>query len=732
MKWPKIPALSHRAATARVPPHHMTAKIILRAAQPLLLLALISAAAAESKIDFSQYRQNCGIAVTADSADTLRLAWPTAQNLSAEIIFNLRDGQPLIQSLGFSQPGKPARVIATQIDPVTTLTIGERDKKAADEGFQQMVFFEKVNQRPHQTYLVTLTYRNVRVVSDGSRLTVSIGKVSAGSFAGEMRFTFFSNSPLIKSEVVVSTHEKLRAILYDSGLSSSLPDWTNMVWADPLGNIKKSPVTSATVAQPVGTKFRTMIAEGRNGSLAVFPAPHQYFYPLDFADNFKFNWSGNGYSLMPHGFGFGIRQPLDGDQRWVPWFDAPAETEQHLGVFYLLNPGDGEQTLKEVSRYTHDDHYQELAGYKTFTSHYHIEHTLEFLNRQKQQHTNGIPVGLETPGFVTKFKDTGVNIVHLAEFHQGWTPTQKTPERLKMMHTMFSECDRLSGDNFLLLPGEEPNVHLGGHWIALFPKPVYWILNRATNEPFVDEVENYGKVYHVGSADDVLSLMEKENGLMWTAHARIKGSIPFPDGYRNQAFYQSDHFLGAAWKNLPTNLSRATLGWRALDLFNDMNQWGQRKQVLGEVDVFKVEPDYELYAHMNVNYLKLDHLPKFSDGWQPVLDTLRHGQFFTTTGEILIPQFTVAGQASGEVVQGKKNLKIKLELNWTFPLAFAEIISGDGQTIHRQRISLTDTDAFGSRKLNLTADLRNQKWVRVEAWDIAANGAFTQPVWVEP
>ena len=68
----------------------------------------------------------------------------------------------------------------------------------------------------------------------------------------------------------------------------------------------------------------------------------------------------------------------------------------------------------------------------------------------------------------------------------------------------------------------------------------------------------------------------------------------------------------------------------------------------------------------------------------------------------------------------------------TCALPISEIISGDGQTIHRQRISLTDTDAFGSRKLNLTADLRNQKWVRVEAWDIAANGAFTQPVWVEP
>ena len=111
-----------------------------------------------------------------------------------------------------------------------------------------------------------------------------------------------------------------------------------------------------------------------------------------------------------------------------------------------------------------------LAGYQTFTSHYHIEHTLDFLNRQTQQKTNGVPRGLETPGFVTKFKEAGVNIVHLAEFHQGWTPGQKTPERLKMLKTMFQECERLSDKQFLLLPGEEPNVHLGGHWIALFPR----------------------------------------------------------------------------------------------------------------------------------------------------------------------------------------------------------------------------------------------------------------------
>lgn len=752
MKWPHEAILSQSVVVANLSPLHTTMNhsptksldsiLVTRqirqgfksiSVQVLLIVSLAGTACAQTKFDFSGYQKDSGIAVVAADTNTLRITWPASRNLQAEMILDFHAGQPLIRSLGVSENGEPVKIIASRLDPVTSLTIGERDKQKAAEGYQGMVFFEKLWQQPHQSYPVTLTNRSARISSVENRTTISISRVTAGSFTGELRFTFYRNSPLIHAETVISTHEKLRAIVYDTGLSSTSPDWNHMVWADALGKMQNTTVTSNAPAKPVAVKYRTMIAEGRNGSIAVFPAPHQYFYPLDFAENFKFTWFGNGYSQMPAGFGFGIRQPLEGDKRWVPWFDAPAETEQHLGVFYLVSPANGETTLQEVERYTHGDHYPKLPGYETFTSHYHIEHTLDFLNRQKQQHTNGVPRGLETPGFVTKFKEAGVNIVHLAEFHQGWTPGQKTPERLKMLKTMFQECARLSDKNFLLLPGEEPNVHLGGHWIALFPKPVYWVLNRAPAEPFVEEVEGYGTVYHAGSADDVLQLMEKENGLMWTAHARIKGSIPFPDGYRDQPFYKSDHFLGAAWKNLPTDLSRPTLGWRALDLFNDMNQWGQRKQLLGEVDVFEVQPDYELYAPMNINYLKLDKFPKFADGWQPVLDTLRHGQFFTTTGEILIPQFSVAGKASGEVISsnGLKNAVVKAQLNWTFPLAFAEIISGDGKSIRRQHINLAGTESFGTRKLNLPADLTGQKWVRFEVWDIAANGAFTQPVWIE-
>src|SRR5699024_1697064 len=109
--------------------------------------------------------------------------------------------------------------------------------------------------------------------------------------------------------------------------------------------------------------------------------------------------------------------------------------------------------------------------------------------------------------------------------------------------------------DFLLLPGEEPNHFFGGHWISLFPEPVYWVMSRDEGEPFVEQHPKYGKVYRIGSSEDMLRLLEQENGLVWTAHPRIKGSIGYPDGYKEEVFYKSDRFLGAAWKPMPADLS---------------------------------------------------------------------------------------------------------------------------------------------------------------------------------
>jgi len=146
-----------------------------------------------------------------------------------------------------------------------------------------------------------------------------------------------------------------------------------------------------------------------------------------------------------------------------------------------------------------------------------------------------------------------------------------------------------------------------------------------------------------------------------------------------------------------------------------------------------MEPDFETYGHMNINYLRLPELPRYEDGWQPVLDALRSGKFFTTTGEVLIPEFSIGGKQSGRTLSLTGDTKRVLEarLEWTFPLAFAEVISGDGHQVFRQRIDLADTESFGTRRLRLPLELKGRTWVRLEVWDIAANGAFTQPVWIE-
>ena len=137
---------------------------------------------------------------------------------------------------------------------------------------------------------------------------------------------------------------------------------------------------------------------------------------------------------------------------------------------------------------------------------------------------------------------------------------------------------------------------------------------------------------------------------------------------------------------------------------------------------------------MNVNYVRLDKVPSFKEGWKPLLDTLSGGRFFVTTGEVLIPEFTVNGIKSGEVARLPESqaAKVRVQLKWTFPLDYAVIISGNGKVVKRQRLDLTNTNSFGEKNLVVDVNLAGQRWVRLEVWDIATNGAFTQPVWLQP
>jgi hypothetical protein len=689
--------------------------------KPVILVALLFtylAVKSQSPVDLSAFKKN-GALVSVKN-NVIDVSWPSGPGEKARLLLNLDNNQPLFQSIQVSSKGK-LQEVAAGLDPAFVLTIGKRDL-VSQNGWN--IFFDRVPLKPFKAYPVTINKRNAKVSTEGAHTIISIPGVSAASFSGDIEITLYNGSPLFNVAAVMATAMDSTAIIYDAGLVSRGKLWNRISWSDVGNQLQGIAPHAGDTAFNQEVKYRTIVGQNPNGSLAVFPAPHQYFYPLDECFNLKFTWYGSNYRNMVKGYGIGIRQDLYGDRRFVPWFNAPPQTKQRLNFFCLAGTQAADEVLQAVKQFTHNDRYPALPGYKTMSSHFHIEHTQDVLDKKP------MPV---IPNFISTFKNTGIDIVHLAEFHGPGHPKGPAAARLLEQSTLFKECERLSDDNFLLLPGEEPNNFFGGHWVNFYPKPVYWIMSRKPDEPFVTNDPVYGKVYRVNDKEEMLKLLQEEKGLAWTAHARTKGSTGFPDKYKNEDFFHANRFMGAAWKAIPADLSQPYLGnRRILDLMDDMANWGERKHIIAEADLFKMEPSFEAYAHLNVNYLQLNKLPAYKNGWQPILDAIEKGRFFCSTGEILLPAFTVDGKKAGETLTVKADKSaINITIDWTFPLQYLDIVSGDGQQVYREHIPLHHTTAFGKKAYHFPLSLKGRKWVRAEVWDIAANGAFTQMVWLE-
>ena len=78
--------------------------------------------------------------------------------------------------------------------------------------------------------------------------------------------------------------------------------------------------------------------------------------------------------------------------------------------------------------------------------------------------------------------------------------------------------------------------------------------------------------------------------------------------------------------------------------------------------------------------MKLDTLPLASSGnWDPIIDAIKRGDYFWTSGEVLISNYAVQGAGAKRTIVA--------DLEWTFPLEFVEVVWGDGVKIDRQIIS---------------------------------------------
>jgi hypothetical protein len=662
-------------------------------------------------VDLGAYDSKGQIAVARLGTNQFRIDWPDKSGGRYRAVFNLEPGRPLLGSLEAASNSKePLGSVATNVDIRYRVTFGTRHKQAG----WPYIFFDKAyaNSPSPGSYLSKLELSAVRVISESrQRVKIVFSSLKLGEYSGDLVCNVYAGSPFLETEACMYVDKPWVAYIYDALIYA---DFEQISYRDEAGQFTSAPASElgqSEPGEPAGVKAKHRVIMGAvrkgQGTVAMMAPPHTGLYPLDRSNNYGFLQAGRTF--------IGTKMSYWGDKGYVPWVDAPAGATQRMDAFLVISPTGPRETLARVLTYTHDDTFKPLPGHYVMAEHFHPELTQSHLKGEDRL----------TP-FKETLKSLGVQIVQPLEFHldQGkMHPNNNFEERLGECRAMYELFRQQSETNFLLIPGEEYNQFFGGHWTYLFPRPVYFAgwrggVGKSYKQTNVSSGGvTYPVVYQVWDAASMLQLLQDEGGIAWCAHPRVKDSFQMPDSYVDSAYYRDDLFQAGGWKALPADLSKDRLGMRAFQLMDDTAQWGYRKYMLGEVDTFELEPSHEIYGNMNVNYLELPAFPS-RDDWSSVVNCIRSGRFFTTTGELLIRNWsaTTAG--------------VTADIVWCFPPSFAEVTWGDNQCVHRKKYSLADQGEFGSQQISIHADLSAANWVRFEVWDVARNGAFTQPFWL--
>jgi hypothetical protein len=369
---------------------------------------------------------------------------------------------------------------------------------------------------------------------------------------------------------------------------------------------------------------------------------------------------------------------------------------------------------------THGDYFKAIPGYKTMVNHFHLRFT------ERQRASGSLDNTFQD---LMAMKAIGINIVGLSDFHGDLRVNDSGLGRYEDQRDYGLASQKASDKDFLVTPWEEPSAYFGGHYNTLFPKNVYWTKRREAGQPFTENLPGFGKVYHTGSTDDVQQMLDAEGGYWFHAHPRTKGTTGYPDAIFDKPWVKNDRYLGIAFKTgMGEDLSDPRIcDYRCFDAIDTMNNRyansGLRpKYLIADVDTYRKGPEDDLYGGHPVSYLKLDRVPGPADDWSPILRALRNGEFFVTTGEVLIKSYAVEGTGARRTISA--------DLEWTFPMEFVEVVWGDGQKVDRQVIRATDLPPNGSKKFSIPFDATGKVWVRFAAWDSAGNGAFVQPQWL--
>jgi hypothetical protein len=565
------------------------------------------------------------------------------------------------------------------------------------------------------------------VKSTGGRIDVSYPGVQLGVFDGRLEFTVYKGTNLIRQAIVAKTEEPSVAYKYDAGLKDvAIQPASRVVWRDISNLWQENRLGGAKNDGPVPLKAsnRLVVAEGPGGSIAAFPPPHRFFWARETEFNLGYNWYRKD---SPSTFAFGIRQaekeeaphaagrgPEDTSQNYALYSARPG-TWQQMPVFFYVSPEAGRATVQSALAFTREDRYKPLPGYQVMATHFHTSVV------QRMREMGGLDAKL--PDFEA-IRATGINIFAPID---GGGGGGRGGDPLKGRADYYEAARRHSDKNFLIMPNEEVFTGiLGGHIDLLESKPLFWLPERKAGEPLVETHPTYGRVYHVGSPADMMEMAKRENALIFMPHPRSKGSTGFPEAVKDTDHFKNEYYrgIGLRWGMGVDGSETRLCEYRCQALLDEMNNWvadlpTPPKYMQAISETYRKGPGDDIYANNPVNYVKLDALPG-PDDRTSVVNAMKRGDYFWTSGEVLIPSYGVQGTGSQRT--------ITVDVEWTFPLDFVEVVWGDGKKTDRQIIPAADLPAFGKHRYQIPFDATGRKWVRFAAWDVAGNGAMVQPI----
>ncbi len=348
-----------------------------------------SAAAAQTTVcNLQDWKGIAGVTVTANR-DSVEVVWPGEQGQQNRARFAIRSGQPVVAELAARKPGGAWIMLGKDLAPDFQVTTGRRristteldilkrlhnDTPEAENEYKWNVFWDAPLEIPgHDSHLVgpgrtpdevkraAVSYNSgaCRVKSDGDRVSIVFNGLTLGIFSGDLEFTAYKGSNLLRQEALAKTEAPDVAYIYKAGLKGfSIGPGTKLEWRDDAQVWQEYEFGGEVNEQPVDLQARNRleILDAGAGSLAIFPPPHKFFFARENEVNLGYVYYRKDNDSS---FSLGVMQPERG-QGYAPWgvsdevwnrrvrvarsqiynyalYNAPPGTVQHMAVYYYLS-----------------------------------------------------------------------------------------------------------------------------------------------------------------------------------------------------------------------------------------------------------------------------------------------------------------------------------------------------------------------------------------------------------